>query len=114
MSERIPPYIVTERDLIKNVVSQWEGVYGSGRHGDDSLLKKLERLRRLDLDTVSASEINSIIGNATWTTDRCSQCGGYSSPVIVVGQVPDYESSTATLCRPCFDEAAACWNGADR
>ena len=109
----ITPYIVTERELIKSVVSRWDKQYGSKRWGDDKLLI-LERLRQLDLDTASADEINSIIGNSSWTTERCSQCGGYNLPVVVVGEVPDYESSTATLCRQCFDKAAACWNGDDR
>jgi hypothetical protein len=52
-------------------------------------------------------DVNRIIGNKTWTQQWCNepQCGGVA--VVEVGQEPDYESSTANLCRDCLKKVAA-------
>ena len=39
---------------------------------------------------------------------RCHECGASGLPAaVVVGEPPDYESSTATLCRACIVAALA-------
>lgn len=108
MSEQVPPYVITERSLIRGIVSRWERQYGHGRSGQDKF-EILTKLKALDLESASADEVNRIIGNSSWTTEFCSACNKWTIPVIVVGDVPDYESATAHLCRTCFEKASKCW-----
>ncbi len=56
-------------------------------------------------DSPSPDDVDGIIGNETWTHEYCDGCKGYVSESVCVGQVPDYESSTATLCRACVFDA---------
>lgn len=37
----------------------------------------------------------------------CSQCGLDSPFLVVVGQTPDYESNTASICPQCLAHAVA-------
>ena len=53
-------HVITERDKIKQVVSSWSRIYSSGGYGKDKL-EILERLKQLDLNTVTAKEIENII-----------------------------------------------------
>ena len=95
--------LITKRDIIKQVVSKWEEVYSSGFYGDDKL-EILEKLKKLDLNTVSAKKIESIIGNNTWTSLKCSECKKRANKVVLVDKdyhddCNDYHSTT--LCLNC-------------
>lgn len=50
-------------------------------------------------------DVNSIIGNSSWTCCKCDECGSHVEAVIEVGQDPGYESSTARLCFSCTSKA---------
>jgi hypothetical protein len=78
--------------------------YSYANCGQDKL-DILAQLKTLDLETCSAEDVEKIIGNNSWTTLHCSACRGKHKWIITVGEEPDYESRTASLCRPCFDEA---------
>ena len=41
---------------------------------------------------------------------HCNGCGTYVPAIAVVGDAPDYESSTAQLCRPCVEDALAAFD----
>ena len=96
--------VITERDLIRLAPKRWRDIYADGRHGEDKL-EILKKLEALNTETATAKEISDIIGNDSWVKRLCSECGCYKTPVIEVGEEPDYESSTATLCRPCLEKA---------
>ena len=52
--------------------------------------------------------IPSTPANRRWKSDeQCDACGEVVDRVVTVGEEPDYESSTATLCRTCLVEALA-------
>lgn len=55
--------------------------------------------------TPDPDEVDRVIGNKWWTQQRCDACDKYAGDVVVVGDEPDYESRTATLCRDCITEA---------
>jgi len=96
-------YVITKREIIKSVVERWGQTYRNNSYGEDKL-EILERLKLLDLETVGAVTINNIIGNNSWTTLKCSECGKDSIVVIQVGEEPDYESATIQICLPCIDK----------
>jgi len=93
--------IITERDKIKSVPKRWNKQYGVGNHSNDKIVI-MNKLNNLDLNTATAKQIDNIIGNKTWTNDTCSECGKYSSPVVMIGQKPDYGSCTVWICVDCL------------
>lgn len=97
--------LILLRDVIRGVPDRWDHQYA--RWDDDSDKKKIGRnLRALDLETATRDDIAKVIGNSSWTTIKCDDCGTPDLDVAVeVGQEPDYESSTATLCKRCLGKA---------
>ena len=92
--------LITERDLIRSVSSRWNEQYKHWPPGD--------RLAALDLEVVTADEVAGIIGNTSWTHIKCDECGDEDTGAVVqIGQEPDYESCTATICFACLEKALA-------
>jgi hypothetical protein len=102
--------LVTQRDLIRDIVKRWEEQYGK-RPPEKDKADILERLKALDRKTCNAEDVARAIGNTSWTELRCDGCRKYVTEAVTVGEEPDYESSTADLCRDCVAEAAACFVG---
>jgi len=96
--------LITTRSRIKSVVDEWSRTYGKGQYGEDKLII-LEKLKLLDLNTTTAENIGCIIGNNSWTEIKCDECGKSVSCVIVLGEEPDYESATASICKKCLKKA---------
>ncbi len=108
------PKIITERDLIRTVADRWAEQYETGYYAKDAEKQAILRsLRYLDKETCSADDVNKIIGNKSWTRMHCSECSKTTNWAIQVGEPPDYESATATLCRACFDKAVKLVNDHD-
>ena len=95
--------LITERDKIKETSSRWEAVYKNAGYGKDKI-DIMNSLNALDTEIATSKQIADIIGNDTWTTMSCSECGKQSIPVIEVGDEPDYESNTVWLCFGCIDK----------
>ena len=102
------PTLITQRGLIRDVARRWHEQYGDKWDGfgeDKTAIGR--KLLALDVNTCSADDVKAIIGNSSWTETRCNGCGLYVDAAVSVGEPPDYESSTATLCRPCVEAALA-------
>lgn len=98
--------IITERGLILTVAKRWATVYSRGYYAKDPVKQGiLQSLEMLCKTTCSAEDVNKIIGNDSWTKTHCNGCDAYTDWAIELGEPPDYESRTATLCRACFDKA---------
>lgn len=97
--------VITQRDNILNVCVRWRSQY-SYKGVDQDKLDTLKRLESLDLTTCTAGDVNQIIGNDSWTNLHCNECDAKTDWVIMVGEEPDYESRTATLCRACIQRVA--------
>ena len=99
--------LITQRDLIRDLAKRWAEQYGSSYWKNDeekqSILRKLEAA---DLETATAADIEAVIGNNSWTTLECDVCDLYVDAVVQCGDEPDYESSTANMCRACAIKAA--------
>ena len=90
---------ISQRQLIQTVVKRWEAHCNSSPY--DWKFEALAKLRKLDLDTCSAKDVNDIIGNSSWTRLKCDDCQKETDFVLVLGEEPDFESNTARLCRYC-------------
>lgn len=109
----------TQRNLIRVIAARWRNQYApfthdaplfSERNGyRTGLTKKAisEKLDALDPETASVEDVANIIGNDSWTRLTCDQCGKDTDAVLNVGQEPDIESHTASLCKECFLSLAA-------
>lgn len=53
-------------------------------------------------DSPTPDAVNEIIGNDSWTATFCHECGKSVEEVVQVGQDPDYDSATASICKPCL------------
>ena len=95
--------LITERDKIKETPPRWEAIYKNTKYGEDKI-DIMNILNALDTELATSQQIADIIGNDTWTTMTCSECGKSSIPVIEVGDEPDYESHTVWLCFGCINK----------
>ena len=99
--------VISQRELVATVADMWRQVYldanGKWRY-DDGKRVIYERLVALP-PTRTADDIEAVIGNRSWTDIRCDECDARVDVAIEVGQVPDYESHTATICLDCAKKA---------
>lgn len=96
--------ITTRRQLIQGIAARWLSRYApfSKWHGKEEIYKKLVLL---DGDTATCEDVNSAIGNSSWTDLRCDECHKEVDAVIQVGEELDYDSATCSLCRDCVEAA---------
>jgi hypothetical protein len=112
--------LTTQRDLIRAVAARWRQQYEPFQNDDRPLFsvrngcrqpipKKaiIEMLDALDKETATPADVAGIIGNASWTRLTCDECEKDTDAVLTVGEKPDYESHTASLCRSCVERAAS-------
>lgn len=53
-------------------------------------------------------DVDRVITNDSWTyVPLCNECKTQASAVVEIGEPTDYESSTATVCLACLEEAVA-------
>lgn len=105
--------LITQRDLIQGVATRWDQTYRSryGTSEDRPFNGKTKEqisngLHALDPNTASPDDVEKVIGNGSWTRLVCDECEKESDSVVQVGDEPEYESSTAYLCRKCAQLAA--------
>jgi len=103
-----PDHVLTIEKIMAQVPHNWKQQYydNNGRKWADAEKKVIwERLDRLKSPTPETIAI--IIGNDTWTSNRCDQCGKHVDAVIFLGEPLDYYSHTARLCIACVRDAIA-------
>lgn len=66
----------------------------------------LEALRALG-PSPTPDDVDAVIGHDRWCRVSCDGCGDTDGPWVQVGDEPDYDSRTATLCAKCIRAAAA-------
>lgn len=91
---------------IKDVLKKWREQYPKGENDKDAIYDKLCRLP----ENATENDIASVIGNSSWTLSKCDECKQESDVVIMLGDDPDYESNTASICPQCLLKAASLVN----
>lgn len=108
--------IITQRDLIKVVAERWRNTYqpftGDAMpvfshhhgvaHGGKTKRQIAEELDTLDPETATASDVNNIIGNKSWTRIECGHCGKETDRAVTFGCY----HHTATLCKKCAEKCS--------
>ena len=101
--------IISVSELVKNVAKKWKSVYffnGRWNHETPScpkegVYKKLSKLGK----NRTKENVDGIIGNSSWTTIQCHECGSDVDCLVQLGEMPDYESATANICCDCLKKA---------
>jgi hypothetical protein len=99
--------VVSRKTKAAAAVARWEYQYrGSGRLFDGrkpaDILKRLKALG----DNPDPDAVDAAIGGEGWTCrPQCDECGEANDVVIQLGQEPDYESATASICPACLKKA---------
>lgn len=102
--------VITPESLAKDVAKHWNIRYSNGRYGKD----KVEIGIMLSaLNDPTPSEINSIIGNSSWTRTTCHECGAENIPVLEIGQCMDEDSYTCHVCISCLKSAVNMLDNSD-
>lgn len=100
----------TEREQMRTVAERWRKAYPQDTCivGRSSTNAVYARLAALDAEQATADDVATIIGNHSWVRPPgCDECGEESWDAVQLGQEPDYESDTATICPSCLRKALA-------
>jgi hypothetical protein len=65
------------------------------------------KLDNLDVDVATPADVAEIIGNESWTRMTCGECKKDVTELVTIGDEPDYESQTASICIDCARKAAS-------
>ena len=110
------PVLYTRKSLAAEAAKRWANQY----RDEETHEWRRQHLMFTDTEKVynwlvelgkdpDPDDVDAVIGNKTWTRVTCDACvfSGYGEgPWVQVGQEPDYDSCTATLCIDCFKEAS--------
>lgn len=106
--------IINERTKIRDIAKRWKNMYYHNNKwsGTSEQAQEKEKIYNqfvaLDPETSIPEDVNNMIGNSSWIgPEQCHECNNYVSNVIQLGQEPDYESSTANICKDCLRKALA-------
>ena len=105
--------LITERTQIRDVAARWAKTYPTnGWYGSDLKKQSIAKaLSELDAETATSADVASIIGNDSWCCpSMCDECEAVVDVAVQVGEEPDDESNTATLCFACVEKAMALMN----
>ncbi len=92
--------LITKQILLQRLPKAWLAQYGRHTLGIyDALLAEGGKL--------TEARAAEIIGNDSWTCILCDECGQSVEVAVTVGQEPDYDSSTATICLACLTRAVS-------
>jgi hypothetical protein len=99
--------LLNERAQIKGLAQRWRRQYPKGTYDADTRGRNVQaELDALDEETATADQVAEIIGNGSWVQPRaCHECKAETWDLVEVGEEPDYDSSTASLCAPCLASA---------
>lgn len=101
---------MTMREQVRRVAREWSNQYSAGRVPDK--LDKLNKLNLLDVEKADKEDVANIIGNGFWVCEaQCHECSTKTWDAVLIGEPPDYESKTATICIDCLKRAVAMIEG---
>jgi hypothetical protein len=100
--------LLNERTRVKDAIKQWIESHGlTGSYSADRRGRHVgKELSALDQETATAKDVAEIIGNNSWAGMlTCDECGKEAWDLVQLGEEPDYESSTASICVDCLKKA---------
>lgn len=104
--------VKTRTELLQGVPDRWAAQYPANRYGSKTDKGQIrEKLYALGIWERTRERINSIIGNESWTSQRCDRCRADSDVLLEIGQEPDYDARWINICPECVREIATKYAG---
>ena len=98
--------VITREGLAVLAADNWKQTYfrkGEWQYGSD---KEVIYYNLVKLGyNPNYEDVDKTIGNTSWTSIYCNECNESVLKAIQLGEEPDYESSTACICKPCLLKA---------
>lgn len=91
--------LITKQSMLQRLPQVWAAQYDKQVHGIYAALVA-------EGDKLTEARAAEIIGNDSWTRITCDECEQSVEAAVTVGQEPDYDSATATICLDCLQKAA--------
>lgn len=88
--------LLTRKIMAKKAVETWKEKY--------QIHSRISPLEELGTNP-DPDDVNRIVGNTCWTQVHCDECDKDVDEAVQVGEEPDYESATLTLCWDCVRKA---------
>lgn len=97
--------IITKRESIIEYVDRFIALCLQLK--SESSKPTLKALLALDKQTCTSDELDAALQlnlekRWFWLPDYCDECGLTLNVAMQLGEAPDYESATATICLPCL------------
>jgi len=106
--------VISRIERAQLAYSRWQSTYQSGYKelwGSDKekIGSQLRDMREAAMDgaPLTPEMVNEVIGNTSWTSVECDECGKQVESAMMVGQEEDHDSRTATICLLCLKKAVA-------
>lgn len=106
--------LLSERNQIREVAGSWRDQYFVRKGGEwgKTMYGPTEPvyvgLLALDVETATIADVDKIIRVGGWVAPvTCHECGAATWDCVQLGQEPDYDSSTASICCGCLRAALA-------
>lgn len=90
--------VLTKRDLVDAIAKRWKQQYPG-----DTGSQILSELMALNKPT--EQQVSDIIGNQSWTTNTCTECGKNVNVVVLLGYEPVLDNWGCKLCLDCVQKA---------
>lgn len=106
--------LVTARERIRGVAERWKKQYlirsdsPTGRWAQvssGSAGTVYDRLAALDVEKATVKDVEAIIGNDTWVTRLCDDCGKTAETTVEFGGY--FGDESMELCLPCVNKAVS-------
>jgi len=97
--------VTTKKQILKNLPKHWRQSYPKGRDLASGKNSDKIYIALVNEKELTEERANEIIGNDSWTRNSCDECGEDVEVTVMVGEEPDYESRTASICINCLNKA---------
>lgn len=91
----------TKRESIIDGINRYINTY---LQNDYDRSDKIEKLRLLNKEKVSKNIVDEIIGNSTWTSNNCYECGKHRKNLIIF----ERDNEEFCICKKCLKAALYC------
>lgn len=100
----VNPRVIRKADKVKRAPDRWAAQYPRGKWSPDKN-EITDRLAALKGTDFTAEQVDSIVGNKSWTQNLCDGCDGDFPLLVRIGEEPEYEARWLDLCLSCAREA---------
>jgi hypothetical protein len=99
--------LITKKSILEGLPHKYQMQYSVNRQLFDGSWSD-DKIKMLKSESELTEErANEILGNDSWTRNKCDECNKDVYATVQIGQEPDYESATANICLECLNKAVA-------